>query len=710
MRRDRGIPESVLIRKNKAVTHYNQFPDQLWHGGAAHYRLDDCHPDHWRRSFGFGRQVNQHRWPKHVKGTSRTAAWPHPFQTSVSTADFGASLAVDSTCCWRKMIQMTWRANQLRRSTDAGPQPHAAERKFQLVLIKPSHYDDDGYVIRWWRSMIPSNSLAAVYGLAMDCAERHVLGENVKIEIEPIDEMNTRVNRVAIIERLRRNDNFGLVALIGVQSNQYPRALDLARPLRAAGIQVAIGGFHVSGCLAMLDGHAVNLDACRDLGVAMFAGEAEQRLEDVLRDAAAGSLASVYNFTNDLPDIRHVPVPFLPRRYVGRTVGITASFDAGRGCPYQCSFCTIINVQGRKSRYRSAGDVERLVRMNWMHGVSKFFITDDNFARNKEWETIFDRLIELREQEGIPLGLLLQVDTLCHKLPHFISKAKRAGVTRVFIGLENINPDNLAAAKKRQNKITEYRKMLLAWKGEGIITIAGYILGFPGDTPASIRRDIAIIQKELPLDILEFFYLTPLPGSEDHQRLWKNGTPMEADLNKYDLEHACAPHPRMSQQEWQDIYREAWSLYYSPKHLETLLRRAVATGIKLSSLVKLLVRFSATVQVEKVHPLQDGIIRMKHPSERRPGLPAVSPWAFWLRFAWETARKQATSIKAIIWMIKLMRSIRRDPNALNYKDQALMPIGEDDDGNLDLMTKTNGAPAAVAHIKRVDELTHAAPA
>ncbi len=105
--------------------------------------------------------------------------------------------------------------------------------------------------------------------------------------------------------------------------------------------------------------------------------------------------------------------------------------------------------------------------MNWEQGISKFFITDDNFARNRDWEKIFDRLINLREEEKIPLGLLIQVDTLCHKIPRFMEKAKRAGVTRVFIGLENINPTNLLAAKKRQNKITEYRKMLLAWKALG---------------------------------------------------------------------------------------------------------------------------------------------------------------------------------------------------------------------------------------------------
>ena len=270
----------------------------------------------------------------------------------------------------------------------------------------------------------------------------------------------------------------------------------------------------------MLDGHAVELDACRKLGIAMFAGRPKAgstKCSGTL--PRAGSRPSTTS-SRTCRDGRHagaVPAQAACEAHAR----VEHDFDAGRGCPYQCSFCTIINVQGRKSRFRSADDVEQLVRLNWARGIHKFFITDDNFARNKEWEAIFDRLIELREECGIPLGLMIQVDTLCHKIPNFVEKAKRAGVTRVFIGLENINPDNLAAAKKRQNKITEYRKMLLAWKAQGIITFAGYILGFPADTPETIRRDIAIIQNELPVDALEFFCLTPLPGSEDHQVLWK---------------------------------------------------------------------------------------------------------------------------------------------------------------------------------------------
>ena len=100
-----------------------------------------------------------------------------------------------------------------------------------------------------------------------------MLGPDVAIAIEAIDETNARIDIAALTARFLGNDNFGLVAPFGVRLNQYPRVLDIARPLRAAGVPVAIGGFHVSGCLSMLDGHAVELDKCRDLGIAIFAGE-----------------------------------------------------------------------------------------------------------------------------------------------------------------------------------------------------------------------------------------------------------------------------------------------------------------------------------------------------------------------------------------------------------------------------------------------------
>jgi len=194
-----------------------------------------------------------------------------------------------------------------------------SKRRFQLVLIKPSHYGEDGYVIRWWRAAIPSNSLASIYGIAQESRARGVLGPDVEIDMEAIDEFSTWIDIPKLVARFSRYDNFGLVMLVGVQSNQYPRALDIARPLRESGIQVAIGGFHVSGCLSMLDGSAVALDACRAIGVSVFAGEAEGRLDIVLQDTAAGRLQPTYNFLNDLPSIEGTPAPFLPIENVRRT-------------------------------------------------------------------------------------------------------------------------------------------------------------------------------------------------------------------------------------------------------------------------------------------------------------------------------------------------------------------------------------------------------
>ena len=552
----------------------------------------------------------------------------------------------------------------------------APAKRFCLVLVKPSHYDDDGYVIQWFRSAIPSNSLAALYGLARDCAARKVLGD-VELEIEPIDETNTRVRPEKLAAMIERAGS-GMVMLVGVQSNQFPRALDLARPLRARGIQVAVGGFHVSGVLSMLQGKDAGLDEARRLGVSIFAGEAEGRLDEVLVDAANGALKPMYNYMADLPHIEGTPIPLITALKAWRTAGEMTSFDAGRGCPFQCSFCTIINVQGKKSRRRSPGDIEKIVRENVAQGLHSFFITDDNFARNTDWEPILDRLIHLREVEKIKLTFVIQVDTLCHKIPHFIEKCARAGVKRVFIGLENINPDSLVGAKKRQNKITEYRKMLLAWKEAKVITYAGYILGFPNDTIDSIVHDIEIIKRELPVDLLEFFFLTPLPGSEDHQTLVRNGVQVDDDLNRYDLNHTTTAHPKMSREEWERAYRTAWTTYYTMEHMETVLRRIAAKRGRATNAVLLLTWFMGSIHLEHIHPLEAGLFRYKFRRDRRPGLPILPVWKFYPMYWAESVRKIAAWTKIYFSLRKLYVKIKKDAKRLDYMDIALTPVTDDE--------------------------------
>jgi hypothetical protein len=100
--------------------------------------------------------------------------------------------------------------------------------RFALVLIKPSHYDDRGYVIQWLRSAIPSNTLAVLYGLALDCGARRILGDHVEIELTALDETNTRIRPKRIAAQIKAAGH-GMVGLVGVQSNQFPRAMDIAR-------------------------------------------------------------------------------------------------------------------------------------------------------------------------------------------------------------------------------------------------------------------------------------------------------------------------------------------------------------------------------------------------------------------------------------------------------------------------------------------------
>ncbi len=577
---------------------------------------------------------------------------------------------------------------------------------FHLILIKPTHYDDDGYPIQWVKAAIPSNTLAALNSLAEDARRRRVLGPGVDIRLHTYDETNQRVRPERIIRAVAKAGGRALIGLVGVQSNQFPRAVDLARRFLAAGLPVSIGGFHVSGCIAMLPQMPPEMREAQALGISFFAGEAEHgRLDRVLRDAWDGALQPLYNYMDDLPSLEGEPAPILPPRHVRRISGALSSFDLGRGCPYQCSFCTIINVQGRKSRFRSPDDLERTIRANYAQGIRRFFITDDNFARNRLWEPLFDRMIQLRLGEGLKIGFTIQVDTLCHRIPSFIEKAAQAGVRRVFIGLENINPDNLLASKKRQNKITEYREMLQKWREHGAITCAGYIIGFPADTRESILRDIEIIKRELPLDILEFFFLTPLPGSEDHKALWEKGAEMDPDLNRYDLYHRVAPHPLMSDADWEEAYRAAWESFYSLDHIGTVLRRAAANprgrpGTTLTTLLW----FKLMVMFEGVHPLEGGAFRRKSRRDRRFGLPRESRVVFYPRQAAEIAVKAWGYWRVYRAAKARLKAALAAPDRWAYSDLAIAAPEADEFDSLDLYHATGGGAAALARKRRDDAL------
>ncbi len=541
---------------------------------------------------------------------------------------------------------------------------NSKKEKFFVELIKPSHYDNEGYVIQWWKSFSVSNSLSCLYGLALDGAERKILGESVEIIVNLHDEYNTALPISAISRRIRQNGNQGVIGLVGVQTNQFPRSLDIGRSFMEAGIPVVIGGFHVSAAVAVLPKIPPEVQKALDIGISLFAGEAEGRFDQLISDAYHQKLKPVYNVVAERPNLQGRPTRPLPQAIIKKCLSSDIPIDTSRGCPFDCSFCTIINIQGQKSRFRTADDVERMVRsyVRIKGETPHFFFTDDNFARNRNWEAIFDRLIELRKMENFKVKFGLQADAKAHKIDRFIDKAALAGCNSVFIGMESINEENLKAANKPQNNVAEYREMLTAWRSKKIVTMAGYILGFPADTPDSIKNDIKTIQRELPIDILMFFMLTPLPGSMDHNAMLRREEWMESDLNKFDSEHATIKHPKMTKDEWEMIFREAWDIYYSDKHVETLLRRAARDGIRPSRLIWRILISRFGIKYENAHPFQCGAFRKKARRRRRPGMPLENPILFYSRRLYETVRTYLIfSIYA--WrMVRLQKRIKKDNN------------------------------------------------
>jgi hypothetical protein len=275
----------------------------------------------------------------------------------------------------------------------------------------------------------------------------------------------------------------------------------------------------------------------------------------------------------------------------------------------------------------------------------------------------------------------------------------------VFIGLENINPDNLIGAKKHQNKITEYRAMLQQWRAHGAITMAGYIIGFPGDTKASVLRDIEIIKRELPLDILELFFLTPLPGSEDHQKLWKAGVWMDPDMNKYDLNHRVAHHSKMSDAEWEDAYRSAWQAFYTTDHIRTILQRAAASRLgRPGTTLSTLLWFKLVSEFEGVHPLEGGILRRKFRRDRRPGMRRENPLMFYPRYVGETAVKAWRYLSIYRQCKSILDEVEAAPDRWTYSDLAIAPPKADEFEALDLYKQTAGSDAALARKRRSDEI------
>lgn len=494
-------------------------------------------------------------------------------------------------------------------------------RILKMVYVHPSRYDDEGYVVRYWRGVLPSNTLLCLKALTEGVADSGELGEDVTVVVEGYHDPVERVPVSRLARQNRRKNMQVVVGLVGVQSNQFARAADLALELRTAGIQVIIGGFHVSGILALYDKPSPELQNLIDHGVSLVKGEVEAPgvLSGILNDALHRNLRPIYDI-KESPCLDNAPVPLASKRDLRHFFsGHNTTVDTSRGCPFDCSFCTIINVQGRKMRSRSSAALLERIESHYRNGIRSFFFTDDNFSRSPIWEELLDGLIVLRER-GVPIKFMMQIDTMAYRIPHFIEKAARAGCFQVFVGVESMNAQNLVSAGKNQNRVQDYVAMVDAWHALNILVYAGYIIGFPYDTPESVAKDVETLSTEVKVDTAAFFMLTPLPGSRDHKKMTDTGVPLDADLNNYDACHETFAHPNFAPGAWKQTCRRAWESFYTKEKITNILLRTPRELYWRSFWTLVYFRYCA---LTNTHPMMTGLIPVKG-FRRRPNYPRES--------------------------------------------------------------------------------------
>jgi len=498
-------------------------------------------------------------------------------------------------------------------------------KKYRFFLIKPSLYDDDGFVIRFSKGVLPSNTLTVINGLLDYYLKDLKNNYDYEYEIEVYDEIVDKIKIKKFYKKILKNNEVGIVFLVGVQSNQFSRATDLAIKFQKLGFKVFVGGFHISGILSILGKPDKSLQTLIENNVSLVAGEVEETLPLLLKDIFNNTIKEIYNFLYSKPNLNHPIMPKVSKNYLKKfAVPNFSTLDCGRGCPYRCSFCTIINVHGNEMRFRNVEYIKNYIIENYKKNkVDYYFFTDDNFARNKNWKDILLALIQIKKEYKINLRFMVQVDTLAYKIPDFVSLLKEAGCTQVFVGMESLNPENLKAAGKRQNKVENFYKMVQTWNKAGIIVHTGYILGFPFDTPQSIKKDIKILSEELQVQQASFFILTPLPGSMDHKTMLEKNLIFDFDFNHYDSFHLVWNHPNFNAKTMKEHYIYAWKYFYSFPSIIKKLYNASKFSLKITSnLLGTYLWYKYSIKVNKHHPMISGFHRKKSYFEKRSSIPS----------------------------------------------------------------------------------------
>lgn len=386
--------------------------------------------------------------------------------------------------------------------------------------------------------------------------------------------------------RFVRANGIGLVG-IGAMTRMIAKAYRVADAIRAAGVPVVMGGPHVTE----VPDEALGRDGGKRHADAVALGEADETWPRIVEDAARGELKDVYEpadengkerkpslqpypsipwETLDLDQFNLIPKffrPFLERMGSGWGSFRVVPIESGRGCPYGCEFCTVTGFFGDSIRFRSNESVvDELLRLKARArkdgGQIAVFFIDDNFAINiKRTKSLLREIIAA----GAQLPWVAQISANLLRDEELVDLIAASGGKWIFIGMESIDPANLADVNKNFNKPREYTAVLERLAARNIYAITSFIFGMDNDVPGVAERTLQQIRSWPPV-LPVFGQLTPFPATPLYERLEKAGRLARPkhwmDFAPFEMAHTPL---KMTIKEARAEVDHAWSSSYSPE-------------------------------------------------------------------------------------------------------------------------------------------------
>jgi hypothetical protein len=466
--------------------------------------------------------------------------------------------------------------------------------QLRVIILKPSKYMADGYVERFRRGFMPNSTVPYMRSMTPSVVD------GTPVEVHTVDEyVHTDLRYMSLLNRPQGSRT--LLALVGVQSHQFHRALDLAAYARRRGCMAVIGGPHVMTCdTSMLHGR----------GVSFAQAEAELIWPEILQDAAEGELQPVYGRGKRWQQEIEAPVVVPPSRQdLGRYVLPMLGLYPARGCPFLCNFCSVIKIAGRKIRSQSISTTMASLRAAKAAGVRTIMFTSDNFNKYPEAEALLAAMID----EQLGLEFFVQCDTQIARQEQMVELLAKAGCFQMFIGVESFNRQVLLAAHKGQNRPETYKDIVRLCREHGISSHFSNIIGFPQNGEQEVHEHLQVL-RDMDPTWASFYILCPIPGTEQYDDFLAQGLITEKNLDRFDTTCLTWRHPSLSRERLSELLFDCYRKFFSLRHALRNAKNEMSFGgggvLGNSTANIAMSLFSRYCAWRRTHPMSGGIKRV----------------------------------------------------------------------------------------------------